>query len=364
MNFEMKEIPRQQADRVRDQRIERVVELVSPAEILEDLPLGPKREDAVLAHRAEVKSVLDREDDRLLVVVGPCSVHDPEAAVEYAQRLAERAADVRDELCVAMRVYFEKPRTTTGWKGLINDPHLDGSRDVNFGLHTARRLLLEVTDLGLAIGCEFLDPITPQYISDVVAWGAIGARTTESQIHRQLASGLSMPVGFKNGTAGSVKLAVDAVRAAAAPHAFAGVDVSGTPAILYTKGNPDCHVILRGGRGAPNYDPGTVGETLTQLRDAELAERVVIDASHDNSRKDHERQPEVVSEIARQVADGDGAIVGVMMESFLVAGRQDLESDAPLVYGQSITDACMDWDNTVLTLDRLASAVRKRREAG
>jgi 3-deoxy-7-phosphoheptulonate synthase len=364
MNFEMKEIPRQQADRVRDQRIERVVELVSPAEILEDLSLGAKREDAVLAHRAEVKSVLDREDDRLLVVVGPCSVHDPEAAIEYAQRRAERASDVRDELCVAMRVYFEKPRTTTGWKGLINDPHLDGSRDVNFGLHTARRLLLEVTDLGLPIGCEFLDPITPQYISDVVAWGAIGARTTESQIHRQLASGLSMPVGFKNGTAGSVKLAVDAVRAAAAPHAFAGVDVSGTPAILYTEGNPDCHVILRGGRGAPNYDAGTVGETLTQLRDAGLAERVVIDASHDNSRKDHERQPEVVSEIARQVADGDGAIVGVMMESFLVAGRQDLESDAPLVYGQSITDACMDWDNTVLTLDRLASAVRKRREAG
>jgi 3-deoxy-7-phosphoheptulonate synthase len=234
---------------------------------------------------------------------------------------------------------------------------------VNFGLHTARRLLLEVTDLGLPIGCEFLDPITPQYISDVVAWGAIGARTTESQIHRQLASGLSMPVGFKNGTAGSVKLAVDAVRAAAAPHAFAGVDVSGTPAILYTEGNPDCHVILRGGKGAPNYDAGTVAETLEQLRGAKLPERIVIDASHDNSGKDHERQPKVVSEIADQVAAGNGAIVGVMLESFLVAGRQDLESDAPLVYGQSITDACMDWDNTVLTLDRLSSAVRERREA-
>jgi 3-deoxy-7-phosphoheptulonate synthase len=364
MNFEMKEIPRQHADRVRDQRIERVVELVSPAEILEDLPLGTKREDAVLAHRAKVKSVLDRDDDRLLVVVGPCSVHDPEAAMDYAQRLSDRASDLRDDLCVAMRVYFEKPRTTTGWKGLINDPHLDGSRDVNVGLHTARRLLLEVTDLGLPIGCEFLDPITPQYISDVVAWGAIGARTTESQIHRQLASGLSMPVGFKNGTAGSVKLAVDAVRAAAAPHAFAGVDVSGTPAILYTEGNEDCHVILRGGQGGPNYDAHSVGETLAQLRSAGLAERVVIDASHDNSGKDHERQPVVVSEIAKQMADGDRAIVGVMMESFLVAGRQDLESDEPLVYGQSITDACMDWDNTVLTLDRLASAVRKRREAG
>jgi 3-deoxy-7-phosphoheptulonate synthase len=362
MNFEMKELPRKHSDRVRDQRIERVVELVSPAEILDDLPLGTEREDAVLDHRAEVKSVLDREDDRLLVVVGPCSVHDPEAALDYAGRLAARAQELRDHLCVAMRVYFEKPRTTTGWKGLINDPHLDGSRDVNYGLHTARRLLLEVTDLGLAIGCEFLDPITPQYISDVVAWGAIGARTTESQIHRQLASGLSMPVGFKNGTSGSIKLAVDAVRAAAGPHAFAGVDVSGTPAILYTEGNPDCHVILRGGGGAPNYDAESVAGALERLRDAALPERIVIDASHDNSGKDHERQPQVISEIAEQLAAGNGAIVGVMMESFLVAGRQDLASDAPLVYGQSITDACIDWDTTVLALDRLASAVRKRRE--
>ncbi len=364
MNFEMKELPRQHSDRVRDRRIERVVELVSPAEMLEDLPLGPDREDAVLARRGEVKAVLDRDDDRLLVVVGPCSVHDPDAAIDYAQRLAARAKELGDELCVAMRVYFEKPRTTTGWKGLINDPHLDGSRDVNVGLHTARRLLLEVTDLGLAIGCEFLDPITPQYISDVVAWGAIGARTTESQIHRQLASGLSMPVGFKNGTAGSVKLAVDAVRAAAAPHAFAGVDVSGKPAILYTEGNPDCHVILRGGRGSPNYGPDTVTRTLDELRAAELPERLVIDASHDNSGKDHERQPQVVSEIADQIASPNRAIVGVMLESFLVAGRQDLEADRDLIYGQSITDACMDWDTTVLTLDRLASAVRKRREAG
>jgi 3-deoxy-7-phosphoheptulonate synthase len=364
MNFEMKEIPRQQSDRVRDQRIEKVVELASPAEMLEDLPLGPQREDAVLGHRSEVQSVLDREDDRLLVVVGPCSVHDPDAALDYAGRLSAHAEDLRGELCIAMRTYFEKPRTTTGWKGLINDPHLDGSRDVNVGLHLARRLLLELTDLGLAIGCEFLDPITPQYISDVVSWGAIGARTTESQIHRQLASGLSMPVGFKNGTAGSIKLAVDAVRAAAGPHAFAGVDVSGTPAILYTEGNPDCHVILRGGKGAPNYDSGSVAAALEQLGDAGLQERIVIDASHDNSGKDHERQPQVVSEIADQIAAGNGAIVGVMMESFLVAGRQDLEAEGDLIYGQSITDACMDWDATVLTLDRLASAVRKRREAG
>jgi 3-deoxy-7-phosphoheptulonate synthase len=363
MNFEMKELPRQQSDRVRDRRIERAVALVSPAEILEDLPLGTEREDAIIRHRSEVKSILDREDDRLLVVVGPCSVHDPEAAREYAARLSARASELESDLRVVMRVYFEKPRTTTGWKGLINDPHLDGTRDVNVGLHMARGLLLEVLDLGLPIGCEFLDPITPQYISDVVAWGAIGARTTESQIHRQLASGLSMPVGFKNGTAGSIKLAVDAVRAAAAPHAFAGVDVSGTPAILYTEGNSDCHVILRGGKGAPNYGPESVAETLGLLGEAGLPERVLIDASHDNSGKDHERQPVVVTDIADQVAAGNRAIAGVMMESFLVAGRQELESGDPLIYGQSITDPCMDWDTTVLTLDRLASAVRKRREA-
>jgi 3-deoxy-7-phosphoheptulonate synthase len=211
--------------------------------------------------------------------------------------------------------------------------------------------------------CEFVDPISPQYTSDLVAWAAIGARTTESQVHRELASGLSMPVGFKNGTAGSVKLAVDAVRAAAGPHAFAGVDVSGTPAILYTEGNPDCHVILRGGKGAPNYDADSVGVALSQLSGADLPERIVIDASHDNSGKDHERQPQVVTEIADQIAAGNGSIVGVMMESFLVAGRQDLEPEGDLIYGQSITDACMDWDTTVLTLDRLASAVRKRREA-
>src|SRR5829696_6572849 len=364
MEMKMEDQSTRRSELVRDQRIGRIVPLVSPGELLDDLPLSAEQEEFVLSKRAEVSGILDRDDDRLLVVVGPCSVHDVHAALEYAQRLGARAEELRGDLCVAMRVYFEKPRTTTGWKGLINDPHLDGSRDVNFGLHTARRLLLEVTDLGLPIGCEFLDPITPQYISDVVAWGAIGARTTESQIHRQLASGLSMPVGFKNGTAGSIKLAVDAVRAAAAPHAFAGVDVSGTPAILYTEGNADCHVILRGGKGAPNYDEDSVGETLAQLRKAGLTERLVIDASHDNSGKDHERQPGVVTEVADQIAAGNGAIVGVMMESFLVAGRQDLDSDRDLIYGQSITDACMDWDTTVLTLDRLASAVRKRREAG
>jgi 3-deoxy-7-phosphoheptulonate synthase len=261
-----------------------------------------------------------------------------------------------------MRVYFEKPRTTTGWKGLINDPHLDGSRDVNVGLHTARRLLLEVTDVGLPIGCEFLDPITPQYISDVVARGAIGARTTESQIHRQLASGLSMPVGFKNRTDGDVGVAVDAVRAAAVPHSFPGIELSGTPAILRTSGNPDCHVILRGGRGKPNHDVAGVAHALERLRAAGLPERLVLDASHDNSGKDHERQPRVAEEIAAQVAGGERAVVGVMLESFLVAGRQELEPSAPLAYGQSVTDACMSWEATVAVLDELAAAVRARRK--
>jgi 3-deoxy-7-phosphoheptulonate synthase len=335
MSTEMRNRPTERSDRVRDRRIERIVPLISPAQILEDLPLTPEQEDLVLARRSEVAGILDRADDRLLVVVGPCSVHDVAAALDYARRLSARASELEGELCIAMRVYFEKPRTTIGWKGLINDPHLDGSGDVNNGLRISRELLREVLDLNLAIGCEFLDPITPQYISDVVAWGAIGARTTESQIHRQLASGLSMPVGFKNGTHGNVKVAVDAVRAAAARHAFAGVDVNGTPAILHTEGNRDCHVILRGGRGAPNYDPGSVDGALAEVRDAGLPERLVIDASHDNSGKDHDRQPQVVSEIADQVAAGNGAIVGVMLESFLVAGRQDLDPNADMVYRQS-----------------------------
>src|SRR5205085_2803447 len=248
--------------------------------------------------------------------VGPCSVHDIAAALDYAQRLSLQAEELRADLCVAMRVYFEKPRTTTGWKGMINDPHLDGSRDVNAGLHMARGLLLEVLALGLPVGCEFLDPITPQYISDAVSWGAIGARTTESQIHRQLGSGLSMPVGFKNRTDGNVQVAVDAVRAAAVPHAFAGIDVDGTPAILYTRGNSDSHIILRGGRERPNYTAEGVDHALSLLRAAGLHERVVIDVSHDNSGKDYSRQPLVAAEVACQIASGNRAIVGVMLESF------------------------------------------------
>ena len=364
MHLDMTDQQKSHSDRVRDRRIERVVPLVPPAQILEELPLSADQEDAVVARRSEVAGILDRTDDRLLVVVGPCSVHDVAAALEYAQRLASTASDLSDDLLITMRVYFEKPRTTIGWKGLINDPHLDGSGDVNTGLRIARRLLREVLDLGLPIGCEFLDPITPQYIADLVAWGAIGARTTESQIHRQLASGLSMPVGFKNGTDGNVKVAVDAVRAAGAQHAFAGVDLAGTPAIQHTAGNPDCHVILRGGRGAPNHDAESVADALAQLEAAGLPARLVIDASHDNSGKDHTVQPKVVAEIADQVAVGNKAVVGVMMESFLVGGSQKLDPDREMVYGQSITDACMDWEATVLALDRLAAAVRKRRDAG
>jgi 3-deoxy-7-phosphoheptulonate synthase len=346
-------------DHVRDQRIQRAVPLVTPAQLLAEQPLGAEREAAVVGGREKVSAVLDGADDRLLVVVGPCSVHDVDAALEYARRLAETADRLNDDLLIAMRVYFEKPRTTTGWKGLINDPHLDGSVDVNAGLHMARALLLEVLSLGLPIGVEFLDPITPQYISDTVAWGAIGARTTESQIHRQLGSGLSMPIGFKNRTDGNVQVAVDAVRAAAVSHAFAGIDDSGTPAILHTTGNPDGHVILRGGSGAPNYAAAEVEQALAKLRAAGLPERVVIDASHDNSGKDPDRQPLASEDIGDQIAAGNRAIVGVMLESFLVAGRQDLGGE--LTYGQSITDACMDWDQTVAVLDGLTAAVRARR---
>ncbi len=348
-------------DRVRDQRIEQVVPLQPPTEILADLPLQREHVETVLRGRSEIVDILRREDDRLLVVVGPCSVHDVEAAVEYATRLAAIAGELRDELCVAMRVYFEKPRTTTGWKGMINDPHLDGSGDVNAGLHMARGLLLEVLALGLPTGSEFLDPITPQYISDAVTWAAIGARTAESQIHRNLASGLSMPVGFKNGTAGNVGIAVDAVRAAASPHAFTGVTLNGTPAILHTRGNEDGHVILRGGREAPNYDAESVESTLAAMRAADLPERIVVDASHDNSGKDPDRQPAVVADLAEQITAGNHAIVGVMLESFITAGRQDLEPGKPLEYGQSITDGCMGWETTTLVLDQLAGAVRARR---
>jgi 3-deoxy-7-phosphoheptulonate synthase len=350
-------------DYVRDRRIEKLVPLATPSTLLEELPLGAEQAETVLNGRSEVVGILDGSDDRLLVVVGPCSVHDVAAALDYAHKLRERAPALAAELCIVMRVYFEKPRTTTGWKGLINDPHLDGTGDVNTGLRMARQLLLEVLQLGIPAGCEFLDPITPQYIADTVSWAAIGARTTESQIHRQLASGLSMPVGFKNRTDGNIGVAVDAVRAAAVPHSFAGIDVSGSSAILHTSGNPDCHIILRGGRGEPNHTPDAVNRALRRLDDVGFRQRLIIDASHDNSGKDHERQPAVVDEIAAQIAAGNRGICGVMIESFLIGGRQELQPDVELTYGQSITDACMSWETTLGVLDALAQAVRTRRTA-
>ncbi len=346
-----------------DIRVRGYEPLTPPSELLAALPLGSAEATTVETGRAEVRAVLAGEDDRLRVVAGPCSVHDPVAALDYAGRLAKLRDDLRDDLLIVMRVYFEKPRTVTGWKGLINDPALDGSHDVNRGLQLARQILLDISGLGLPVGCEWLDPITPQYIADSVAWGAIGARTTESQVHRQLASGLSMPVGFKNGTDGDIQVAVDACRAAAAGHTFFGVTMDGTGAVVTTAGNPDCHVILRGGRPGPNYDAGQVGAALELITAAGLPRRVMVDASHGNSGKDHRRQPVVAGALAGQLAAGDTGLVGVMLESFLVEGRQEPGDPARLVYGQSVTDACMDIDTTAGVLGELAAAVRERRAA-
>ncbi|GAA1385514.1 3-deoxy-7-phosphoheptulonate synthase [Catellatospora chokoriensis] len=334
-----------------------------PRELLTELPLGEHRAALVERSRQEVRDVLTGRDDRLLVVVGPCSVHDTEAAMDYARRLAEAAKQHSRELCVVMRVYFEKPRTTIGWKGLINDPGLDGTYDVHRGLRTARALLLDILDLGVPVGCEFLDPTSPQYIADAVTWGAIGARTIESQVHRQLASGLSMPVGFKNTTDGGVQGAIDACEVGRNSHVFFGVDTDGRAAIVTTTGNEDCHVILRGGRSGPNYGPESVAATLAMTEKAGLKHRLVIDASHGNSGKSHERQAVVSDEIAAQIAGGQAGIAGVMLESFIVAGRQDLDSGQPLTYGQSVTDACMSWETTEQTLATLAHAVTARRAA-
>jgi 3-deoxy-7-phosphoheptulonate synthase len=346
----------------RDLRVRRFRPLVPPAILLEELPLSETGSITVTRGRNEAVRILRGEDDRLIVVVGPCSVHDPAAGLDYAQRLRKLADEVAPDLCLIMRVYFEKPRTTVGWKGLINDPRLDGSFVINEGLRLGRRFLLDLADMGLPAGCEFLDPISPQFISDVVSWGAIGARTTESQVHRELASGLSMPVGFKNSTGGGVQVAIDALRAAAHPHSFLGVTEQGLCAIVETTGNADCHVILRGGHTGPNYDPPHVRKVVESLRAAGLPPRLMIDASHGNSSKDYRRQPLVARSIAEQVADGETAIVGVMMESFLAEGRQELRPGTPLRYGQSITDACLSWDMTVPVLHELAQAVRLRRE--
>lgn len=345
-----------------DHRTVAVSPLLSPALLRQEHPIEPAVAKTVAQGRAETVDILDGHDDRLIVVAGPCSVHDPVAALDYARRLAEHTEPLRDQLHVIMRVYFEKPRTTLGWKGLVNDPDLDGSYAVNKGLRLARRLLLDVTALGLPVGCEFLDPITPQFFADTVTWGSIGARTATSQVHRQLCSALSMPVGIKNSIDGDVQVAVDATRAAAASHVFTGINPDGLAALLTTSGNPDCHVILRGGSTGPNHDPATVCDTLDRLRRAGLPERVVIDASHGNSGKDHRRQAGVVRELAERIAGGERGIVGVMLESFLLAGRQELTLGraAELTYGRSITDGCLDWPTTAALLDGLAAAVRAR----
>ncbi|HTX85452.1 MAG TPA: 3-deoxy-7-phosphoheptulonate synthase [Streptosporangiaceae bacterium] len=351
------------ANMVRDQRIVSARPLISPALLREELTLTVRHARRVLAGRQSVGAILNGADDRLLVIVGPCSVHDPAAAKDYAQRLAKLAECLADQLCVVMRVYFEKPRTTIGWKGLINDPGLDGSYDVNRGLRMARKLLLDIVELGLPVGCEFLDPITPQYIADTVSWGSIGARTAQSQVHRQLCSGLSMPVGVKNSTEGDVQAAVDAAAAAAASHVFAGITDDGLAAILTTTGNPDCHVILRGSQAGPNYDAANVTDATQRLAKAGQQPRLIVDASHGNSGKDHCRQPVVAAEIAGRLASGERGVVGLMLESFLSSGRQQLilgEADR-LAYGCSVTDACIDWDTTVTVLRTLAQAVDARR---
>ena len=347
--------------KTRDLRVESNRPLLPPAILVEELPLGEAGSQVVGEAREQIARILAGKDDRLIAVVGPCSVHDPVAAIDYARRLQALAQELRADLCVVMRVYFEKPRTTVGWKGLINDPRMDGSFVINEGLRLARRLLLDLVALGLPAGCEFLDPITPQFISDLVAWGAIGARTTESQVHRELASGLSMPVGFKNGTDGGIQIAIDAVRAAGHPHRFLGVTEQGLAGIVSTRGNPDCHIILRGGGRGPNSDAASVQQALTALRDAGVSPRLIVDLSHGNSGKDYRRQPLVAREVAAQVAAGESGIAGVMMESFLTAGRQELKDPRQLVYGQSITDACLGWEETVPVLQELAAATRARR---
>jgi 3-deoxy-7-phosphoheptulonate synthase len=346
--------------RTDDLRIREIRELHSPEDVMLEHPCTPRASAAVTEGRRALQRILHGNDDRLAVVIGPCSIHDTRAALEYARRLAEQRARFRDTLEIIMRVYFEKPRTTVGWKGLINDPDLDGSFQINKGLRVARGLLREINELDLPAGCEFLDIITPQYIADLVAWGAIGARTTESQVHRELASGLSCPVGFKNGTDGNVRIAIDAIQAAAHPHHFLAVTKQGRSAIATTAGNADCHVILRGGK-TPNYDATHVESVSAALHAAGKLPRIMIDVSHGNSNKKPENQPAVIADIAEQLSSGEERIAGVMIESHLVAGRQDLVADRALVYGQSITDGCVNWETSVELLEQLARAAEKRR---
>ena len=345
--------------RTDDLRIENLRPLLPPAILMEELPCPEEGAATIAQAREQIARAVRGDDDRLLVVAGPCSIHDTAAGLDYARRLAKVAAEFRAELLVVMRVYFEKPRTTVGWKGLINDPYLDGSFAINDGLRLARRFLLDVTELGLPAGTEFLDPITPQFIADLVSWGAIGARTSESQVHRELASGLSMPVGFKNGTDGTVQIAIDAIRSSAHPHHFLSVTKQGVAAIVGTRGNRDCHVILRGGSSGTNYDAASIAEVAAQLEAAGVPGRVMVDCSHANSSKQHLRQVEVARELARPIRAGSRALLGVMLENFLVEGRQDISGD--LVYGQSITDACVSWEQALPLFGELAAAVRARR---
>ena len=347
-----------------DVRIEGLRPLIPPAILMEEIHPGEEASGRIAEARKQISDIVHGKDDRLVVVVGPCSIHDPKAALEYANRLKPLRDQHADDLFIVMRTYFEKPRTTVGWKGLINDPNLDGSFDINHGLRVARGLLSALAELDLPAGTEFLDPISPQFVADLVSWGAIGARTTESQVHRELASGLSMPVGFKNGTRGTVKIAVEAVKAARNPHHFLSVTKQGLTAIVATKGNLDCHVILRGGAGQPNYQAEDVAETVEMLKGAGIEGRLMVDCSHANSGKDHEKQAGVAAEVGQQVANGGTGVFGVMLESFLVDGRQDTDPGTDLTYGQSITDACMGWDATVPVIEGLAESVRRRRSAG
>jgi len=344
-----------------DVRIVKIKELIKPVALIEKLKESQCSSDNIVATRAEIHRILHGEDDRLLVVVGPCSIHDTKAGLEYAQRLMAIREQLKDDLLIVMRVYFEKPRTTVGWKGLINDPHLDGSYDINLGLEKARQFLLDVNELGMPAAMEFLDTITPQYTADLVSWGAIGARTTESQVHRELASGLSCPVGFKNGTDGGVRVAIDAIKTAGSPHRFLSVTKHGESAIIVTKGNDDCHVILRGGK-MPNYQTEHVNEVGAQLLAADLLPKLMIDCSHANSQKQHEQQINVAKDIAEQIANGDHRISGVMVESHLKAGKQMHTPGCTLEYGQSITDGCIGWEDTEVLLSQLAQAVQARRQ--
>ena len=343
------------AHKTDDVKIREVKELLPPIAHLYELPISDAAADLVHQTRQEIADLVHGRDKRLLLIIGPCSIHDPEAALEYARKLLPLRKKYEKELLIVMRVYFEKPRTTVGWKGLINDPHLDGTFDINFGLRQARRLLLALNDMGMPASTEFLDMITPQYYADLIAWGAIGARTTESQVHRELASGLSCPVGFTTGTDGNLKIAIDAIGAASHPHHFLSVTKAGHSAIVHTAGNADCHVILRGGK-EPNYDSGHVKAAAEQLTKAGVTPKLMVDCSHANSRKDYTRQMEVAQDVAQQLRAGENNIMGLMVESHLVAGRQD----KPEVYGQSITDACIGWDATEEMLALLAEANRRR----